>query len=174
MNLWDVKKKCRWAVIVVYGPAHDDLKDDFLAELSLFCNCVDCPFIVGGDFNILRSVLDKNKPTVLPHCSDVFNSIIHTLSLREIQMTGGKYTWSNKRKNPTLEKLDRILMSPEWEMLFPLVSVRKLVKDGSDHCPLLLDTGDNVIPRKKGFKFDLSWLKIKSFCLKLLKFGRNL
>jgi hypothetical protein len=82
-------------------------------------------------------------------------------------MTGGKYTWSNKRKNPTLEKLDRILMSPEWEMLFPLVSVRKLVKDGSDHCPLLLDTGDNVIPRKKGFKFDLSWLKNKEFLPKV-------
>jgi hypothetical protein len=79
-------------------------------------------------------------------------------------MSGGLYTWSNKQKNPTLEKLDRILMSPDWEWLFPLVSVKKLVKDQSDHSPLLLDTGDNVVlPRNKEFKFDTTWLQNEEF-----------
>jgi hypothetical protein len=41
-----------------------------------------------------------------------------------------------------LEKLDRVLMSPCWEALFPLVTVRKLTKDNSDHNPLFLDFGD--------------------------------
>jgi exonuclease III len=101
----------------------------------------------------------KNKPCVLPHSSDTFNSIIHTLCLREIHMMSGLYTWSNKQKNPTLEKLDRILMSPGWELLFPLVSVRRLVRDQSDHSPLLLDTGDKIVPSKKrSFKFDTAWL----------------
>jgi hypothetical protein len=53
----------------------------------------------------------KNKQTTLPHF-DVFNSIIHTLGLREIHTSGGVFTWSNKQRNPTLEKLDRVLMSP--------------------------------------------------------------
>ena len=44
-------------------------------------------------------------------------------------MTGGCYTWSNKQDNPTLEKLDRVLMSPDWEDLYPLASVHKLVKE---------------------------------------------
>jgi hypothetical protein len=73
---------------------------------------------VGGDFNIMRTVLDKNKPSILPHSSDLFNSIINTFGLGEIYMTGGKYTWSNEQKCPTLEKLDRILMSPCWEALY--------------------------------------------------------
>jgi hypothetical protein len=168
MFLWDKIKKCRWAAIVVYGPAHDNKKDEFLAELSLFCNSIDCPYFVGGDFNILRTVAEKNKPCVLSHYSDTFNSIIHTLCLREIHMTGGLYTWSNKQKNPTLEKLDRILMSPEWELLFPLVSVKRLVRDQSDHNPLVIDTGDTILPvKKRSFKFDTAWLKNDEFLPKV-------
>ena len=54
---------------------------------------------------------------------DLFNSIINTLGLREIYMSGGKYTWTNNQAHPTLEKLDRILMSEDWEDMYPLVSV---------------------------------------------------
>jgi hypothetical protein len=86
----------RWAIVVVYGPAHDEFKPAFLSELSSFCSAIDCPLIVGGDFNILRTVLEKNKPSVLNSSFALFNYIINTMGLREIDMTGGKYTWSNK------------------------------------------------------------------------------
>jgi hypothetical protein len=49
-------------------------------------------------------------------------------------------------------------MSPCWEALFTLVTVRKLRKDNSDYNPLLLDSGD--IPSIKffrNFKFYTSW-----------------
>jgi hypothetical protein len=36
------------------------------------------------------------------------------------------YTWSNNQENPTLEKLDRILVSKEWEGIFPNALVKKL------------------------------------------------
>jgi hypothetical protein len=79
---------------VVHGPAHEDLKLEFLSKLASFYNCVDCPYIVGvsGYFNIMRNILEKNKPSTLPHSSEVFTSV-----LREIHMIGGKYTWSNKQ-----------------------------------------------------------------------------
>ena len=64
-------------------------------------------------------------------------------------MIGGKYTGSNKQKNPILEKLARVLMSPMWENLFPLVSLRKIVRDQSDHNLLLLDSGDLPVDNKK-------------------------
>jgi hypothetical protein len=48
MNLWDKIKKCRWAVIVVYGPTNEERKVEFLSELANFCGSVDCPYIVGG------------------------------------------------------------------------------------------------------------------------------
>jgi hypothetical protein len=37
-------------------------------------------------------------------------------------MTGGLFTWSNNKKNPTLEKLDSILVSINWEIIFPLAT----------------------------------------------------
>ena len=75
-------------------------------------------------------------------------------------MTGVCYTWSNKQEIPTLEKLDRVLMSPEWEDLYTLASVHKLVKDISDHNPLLVDGGSasSRTPGSRCFKFDNAWL----------------
>ena len=164
MNLWDNKKKCRWSVITVYGPAHENMKSAFLAEMASFCNAVDGPYIIGGDFNILRHCGEKNKPVVLPHSSDLFNEVIHSLALREIHMKGGCYTWSNNHSSPTLEKLDRVLMSPDWEDMFPLVFVQKVVKEQSDHNVLILQSGENMVSvRKWEFKFNNSWLKNPDF-----------
>jgi hypothetical protein len=80
-------------------------------------------------------------------------------------MHGGKYTWSNKHASPTLEKLDRILMSPDWEDLFPLVTVRKLVRELSEHNALLLDFGNipAITANSKEFGFDVSWFKNEEF-----------
>jgi hypothetical protein len=76
-------------------------------------------------------------------------------------MHGGNFTWSNNHASPNLEKLDRILMSPDWEDLLPLVTVREV----SDHNALLLDTGSQAIPMNasREFCFDLSWFKNVEF-----------
>jgi hypothetical protein len=102
---------------------------------------------------------------VQTHASDLFNSTIHTLGLREIFMHGGKFTWSNNHASPTLEKLDRILMSLDWEDFFPLVTVRKLVREVSDHNALLLDTGSPAIPinASREFRFEIPWFKNVEF-----------
>jgi hypothetical protein len=55
-------------------------------------------------------------------------------------------------------------MSLDWELLFPLVSVKKLVRNQSEHSPFLLDTGDNIVlPRNKEFKFDTTSLQNEEF-----------
>jgi hypothetical protein len=64
-----------------------------------------------------------------------------------------------------MKKLDRVLVSPEWEDLFPLVHVRKWVRDISDHNALLLNTGEQspLNNKSRDFCFDLSWLKNEEF-----------
>lgn len=110
----------------MYGPAQDDLKDSFLVELSSFCYKAKYPMLIGGDFNILRFSSDKNKKFQDNNFSLVFNQIINSYELRELPLSGGKFTWSNNRENPTLEKLDRILISSSWENEFPLCNLRKI------------------------------------------------
>lgn len=39
-------------------------------------------------------------------------------------------------------------MSGDWEDLFPLVNVRNLVRDLSDHNPMLLSSGEVAMPLK--------------------------
>jgi hypothetical protein len=90
--LWNKNKKCTWFLIVVYGAAHEENKTKFLTELASFCYGFFMPFIVGGDFNILRHSGENNTNFINSHSCDLFNSMIHTLGLREIFMHGGKYT----------------------------------------------------------------------------------
>jgi len=78
-------------------------------------------------------------------------------------MTGGMYTWSNNQDIPILEKLDRILMSKDWEDLFPQVWVRKLPREVSDHNPLILASGQHRNTKSIQFRFELSWLSNPDF-----------
>jgi hypothetical protein len=46
----------RRALLSVYGVAQDEYKEQFLSELVRACsNCRNLPFLVGGDFNIIRN-----------------------------------------------------------------------------------------------------------------------
>ena len=63
----------------------------------------------GGDFNLIRSTKDTNQGQGDPKLMDLFNDFIGNFQLREIFVSGVKFTWSNKQQNLTLVKLDRIL-----------------------------------------------------------------
>jgi hypothetical protein len=71
---------------------------------------------------------------------------------------------NGKQVNSTLEKLDRVLMCIDWEDMFPLAVVKKLVRGQSDHNLPILDIGDGHIKKKtREFHFDNSWLKNLEF-----------
>jgi hypothetical protein len=94
----------------------------------------------------------------------LFNAIIGSLDLRELELSNRKYTWANSRETPTYERLDRALVSTEWESKYPLATVQALTRKISDHTPLLLDTGNGTHGNKlAGFKFELGWLLRKDF-----------
>ena len=65
----------------------------------------------------------------------MFNAIIESLDLREIDLSGRQFTWDSRREVPTFEKFDRLLASVEWEQKFLLVNVHALTRTGSDHTP---------------------------------------
>jgi hypothetical protein len=37
----------------------------------------------------------------------MFNSFIEDTTLREIKRVGGRFTWTNKQRNPVMSNLDR-------------------------------------------------------------------
>jgi len=73
----------------------------FLQELKdVKAACVG-PWVVAGDFNLIYKT------------SDPFRTRINDLALKEIQLHGRKYTWTNQQDNPVLVKLDRVLCSAD-------------------------------------------------------------
>jgi hypothetical protein len=86
----------------------------------------------------------------------------------------------NSLPAPTYEKLDRVLMTTEWEFKFPLVSVRALDRGVLDHTLLLLDMGDAAFKgNSRQFKLELSWFTRDDFYARVAKIwnkpvqGRN-
>ena len=110
--------------------------------------------IIGGDFNIIRYVKEKNTMDGVPRHTPLFNSLIHFYELRELVMNGGLFTWSNNQEKPTLKKLDRVLVTKDWEDLFPEALVSKLPREISHHNPLVVYTGKKVNLPFIQFKFD--------------------
>ena len=94
----------------------------------------------------------------------MFNAIIEMLNLRELELTGRKYMWANYADVPTYKKLDRILVTTDWEQKISLTSVQALTREISDHTPPLLDSGE---PSHRGnilnFKFELGCLTRDGF-----------
>ena len=167
MTAVDKKTQKSLTLAIVYGPAHNDKKDQFLTEISNICGSSKSPLLIGGDFNILRYSSEKNKKFAGNKISDLFNWVINTHELREVDLIGGKYTWSNNQQDPILEKLDRILISEDWEAEFPLTNLRKIPRELSDHNPLVLCTDQEKVKKSKAFCFETSWLKLPDFLPKI-------
>jgi hypothetical protein len=49
--------------------------------------------IIAGDFNIIRSPDEKNNDNYNDRWPFLFNAVIGTLNLRELDMAGRKFTW---------------------------------------------------------------------------------
>jgi hypothetical protein len=97
---------------------------------------------------------------------DAFNSFIETHHLREIHRVGPRFTWTNKQSNPVMSNIDRILASTEWDLKFPTSCLNTLTRVGSDHCPLLLDTGGLLrveSTERDSFFLEKQWFKMEGF-----------
>ncbi|KAM3261919.1 hypothetical protein ACQJBY_052549 [Aegilops geniculata] len=153
-----------WALVAVYGAAQPELKSEFLADLVRICGSEQLVILVGGDFNIIRRREDKNNDNFDGRWSFMFNTIIESLDLREIELSGRKFTWANALPNLTYEKLDRVLASVDWEQKFPLVTVQALSRGISDHAPLFVDSGEAThLGNKNVFSFELAWFEREGF-----------
>jgi hypothetical protein len=92
-----------------------------------------------------------------------FADFVAEQGLMDLPMAGGESTWSN---NLTWSRLDRFLVSPEWELCYPNLLQKKLLRVCSDHAPILLSSG---CPQsgKRAFKFENMWLKEEGFVTKI-------
>jgi endonuclease/exonuclease/phosphatase family metal-dependent hydrolase len=110
-------------------------------------------WIIMGDFNMIRSNTDRNRPGGNTNNMLRFNSIIQEHDLKEIPLKGRNYTWSNMQDTPLLEKLDWIFTSHNWTTTFPNTIASPMARLGSDHVPILIQVGTDIT-RAQLFRFE--------------------
>lgn len=111
------------------------------------------PWLIAGDFNLLREPGDKNNDNFDASLADAFNATIHDLALLELPLLDKLFTWSNKRVCPTLACLDRVFLNGTLETAIPNTTLTSLSHATSNHTPLLV-TMDTTIPKTRCFRFE--------------------
>ncbi|CAN0926052.1 hypothetical protein LINGRAHAP2_LOCUS35105 [Linum grandiflorum] len=92
----------------------------------------------------------------------LFNDFIESLDLLELPLFGSEFTWSNMRDVPSFSRIDRALVSLDWEHYFSGCSLSAQVRCCSDHWPLVLSCYPLEI-RKRPWKFKLMRLEHDNF-----------
>lgn len=111
--------------------------------------------------------MDKNNSNFNTHLADSFNSTIDSLALLELPLLDRMFTWTNSRDQPTLARLDPVLLNLMFSSTFPNTSRTSQPRLTSDHVPLLVDI-TTTIPKTATFHFENSWLRHPSFLTTVL------
>ena len=147
---------------MVYGPQGEAAKLQFLQELKNIPPPVHNRWLILGDFNLIYQAEDKNNSNLNRRLMGAFRATIDHLRLKEIKLNGRRFTWSNQQDNPTLTRINRLLCTNEWDLLFPACFLHSLPSLMSDHTPLLLQ-GELDHHHSTSFRFENYWTKMEGF-----------
>ena len=95
-----------------------------------------------------------------------FSDFIDTANLIDLPLLSGPFTWSSGSDSPLMSRIDRVLVSANWEDHFPDVSQKLLPRPISNHSPLLVESG-SMARGRSAFKFENMWLKVDGFLEKI-------
>ena len=110
-----------------------------------------------GDFNIIRYPSERLGYELFSLAMFAFSDFIESNSLVDLQLEGVSFTWFRDSGIPSMSRIDRALVSLDWEEHFENISQWVLPRVISDHCLLLLEVG--VVRRgQSAFKFENMWL----------------
>jgi exonuclease III len=80
----------KWEIVNVYGPVKMERKASFLEELNQKISRMEDPFIIGGDFNLIRFSWEKSTGNVNQFWMSAFNDFIRDNGIKEMDRKGCK------------------------------------------------------------------------------------
>jgi hypothetical protein len=155
-----------WVGTGVYGPNRDDSRSELWAELSEIRHQWSQPWCIFGDFNVVRFPSERRGCVRVTPAMVEFSDFIEGSNLIDLPLNGGLYSWCNGSTNPSMSRIDRVLVSTDWEEHYPDVVQKLLPKPISDHNPVLLEAG-GMTRGKSSFKFENMWLQAPDFVVKV-------
>ncbi|GKV05782.1 hypothetical protein SLEP1_g17749 [Rubroshorea leprosula] len=118
------------------NPYSDAVRQTLWDELILFSQALPAvPWLVGGDFNDIRSPSKRSDGASISKESLSFHDKLNAAELHDIPSSGFYITWCNNREDgPITKKLDRLMVNDVWFDLFPGTNAEFLPPGYSDHC----------------------------------------
>jgi hypothetical protein len=95
----------------VYGPSREEEKRDFITELRSLAVQISHPWILLGDFNLIRWLVDRSDDMRSFGLMSEVNDFIMDLELIDVPLQNRSFTWSNKRADPTFSKIDWVFIT---------------------------------------------------------------
>lgn len=109
-----------WAFSGVYGPNINRERITMWEELAGVVTWWGVPWVGGGDFNAIRFPSERLGASHFTSSMHAFSDFISSCRLRDLPLEGGFFTWSNNRKNATMSRIDRFLISEDWDAVTSL------------------------------------------------------
>jgi hypothetical protein len=112
----------------------------------------------GGHRGWVAAVVASNSAWLVHS----FRRALNYLEIKEIQLRGRKFTWSNNQNPPTMTRIDRAFCTPAWENCYSNPILQAQSSSRSDHYPLLLLP--LIVPKiQPKFRFEAHWPQMPSF-----------
>lgn len=161
-SVQDIRLNDQWSVTGIYGPQEDFDKKMFLRQIKRLKQNTNAKWLLLGDFNLIYQDEDKNNGRLNRRMMLRFRRALNSIEVKEIPLTGRRFTWSSQQNTPTLTRIDRAFCSPEWEEAFVNPILQPLSSSSSDHCPLLLTSLNMPRPCTR-FRFETWWTQMPGF-----------
>ncbi|XVE95789.1 hypothetical protein REPUB_Repub02eG0163900 [Reevesia pubescens] len=146
----------------IYAPNDDGERSQLWEELLSILSNLAVHWCLGGDFNVVRYPHEKNGVGYNLGAMFQFSDFIEELGLVDLQLEGGKFTWSSNREEPCFCRLDRFLISVVFIENLNALTQKILPRSLSDHNPVVL-CEVTVDWGPKPFRFFNHWLEFDGF-----------
>ena len=81
----------------------------------------------------------------------------------EIKLSSRKFTWANNQADLIMSTIDRLFCNTELDKKFPLASCMALPRCGSDHAPIIWESGIGQSPKSSSYRMEKWWLLREDF-----------
>ena len=104
-----------WVCSGVYGPNDNIVRGQMWDELVGIQQYWNVPWCCIGDFNIVHFPSEQLGNSRLTPTMEQFSEFIEDLNLIDLPLEGGSYTWSSSLDQPLMSRIDKVLVSHDWE-----------------------------------------------------------
>ncbi|XP_026459643.1 uncharacterized protein LOC113360342 [Papaver somniferum] len=136
----NVSNGFEWMFTGLYAPcsSHTDEVYLFWRQIEQVRCFWNYPWVLGGEFNEIRFSHERSSGGDVTNGMDRFDRFISKHHLIDLPLHGDTYTWTNNQIQSIRSRIDRFLISPDWECVYPQVIQQALARPCSDHNLLAL------------------------------------